>query len=100
MTDPNIDRHLFPAIYTDGERYYTVSDGQVWRWVYVSDGLFGLNHRKAHWYARRLKRMPADARYACRTPAGLQQAVQHKGGELHRYDLHDGQPHLSEEFRA
>lgn len=96
MTD-RIDPRLFPSIYTDGEHYYTVSDGQVWRWVYVSGSLWGDVPREAYWYARRAQRMPADARYACRAPEGLQAAVRRKGGELHRYDLHRGQEHLSEE---
>ena len=36
-----VDYRLFPAIYTDGAHYWTVSDGQAWRWIMVVQELFG-----------------------------------------------------------
>ena len=87
-----VDHRLFPAIYTDGAHYFTVSDGQVWKWIK------GAPRVVDYWYARKEKRMPADLRYACQAPAELQDAVRRKGGELHRYDLHRGQEHLGEEM--
>lgn len=100
MTD-RIDPRLFPSIYTDGDAYYTVSDGQVWRWERtVVVGPFGQRSTSEQWRAVPADRMPADAQYACRAPEGLQEAVRRKGGELHRYNLHRGQEHLSEEERG
>ena len=93
-----VDHRLFPSIYTDGVNYFTVSDGQVWRWIRVAPTLFGDMARDGYWYAHGVKRMPADLRYACQAPAELQDAVKRKGGELHRYDLHKGQEHIGEEM--
>jgi len=82
---PSTD-NLFPAIYVGGGSYYTVSDGQVWRWIEVHGR--GPNR----WYERKATRMPADAGYASQAPERLQRAVRAKGGELHRCNLHGGTP--------
>ena len=90
--DHMTDHRLFPAIYTDGSHFYTVSDGQAWKWIRVGPAIFGAARatHKGYWYARKVKRMPPDCRYACQVPEELQAAVKRKGGELHRYDLHEG----------
>ena len=87
-----VDNRLFPSIYTDGARYFTVSDGQAWKWIMVGPAIFGAARatHKGYWYARKVKHLPLDLRYACQAPEELQAAVRQKGGELHRYDLHIG----------